>query len=453
MSSHSSHHRSTSTHPYPYQVEEPRRSTSTLASSSAPQKKTFLGRWKSTFKKEAMEALPEQGSLLSSFLTMAAKTTKDPPAIPPILHDPLLPLMQQTWQGTSYDLAWANTAQQERQFQMNIPESMLGIRQPVPCSGSMSYGTTSTFQPPPFSPEGVTPTDPEPPTQSTLPSLRGTSPYVSPSILQRPHAESRLSQSSAQRALRKPDSLHPGHQEGTTAGESPTTQRPTSGGTPLLGQPGASETRMLRRQSSTGSFKEGPLPLPTTSQEGILLGTSSMETHGEATHLPTCQLTPLTLGRALYLLSMGKLTTVPEILFCASTINLFNHFACELVEDPDWAVTPAGIDYTHYGYSYILKEEARHFACVAWNMTHPEQRVEVLPRYRCPSPDISSIAMTPEPEEDVQMAPPVRPVYAQSYPIPSYIYPRGYGLPDARGYARPFAGAGTDQPAQPPQLP
>ncbi|PBK90271.1 hypothetical protein ARMGADRAFT_1083133 [Armillaria gallica] len=115
--------------------------------------------------------------------------------------------------------------------------------------------------------------------------------------------------------------------------------------------------------------------------------------------------------------------------------------------------TPAGIDYTHYGYSYILKEEARHFACVAWNMTHPDQPIKVLPRYQRPSPDISSIFTTPKPGEDVRMAPPTRVDYAQSYPVPSYIYPRGYGPPDARGYARPFAGAGTDQPPPPPPGP
>ncbi|PBK91055.1 hypothetical protein ARMGADRAFT_1082284 [Armillaria gallica] len=451
MSSHSSHPRSTSTHPYPYQIEEPRQSTSTLASSVAPQKKTFLGRWKSTFKKEAMEALPEQGTLLSSFLTTTHRTAKDPPAIPPILHDPLLPLTQQTWQGTSYDLAWASAAQPECQFQTNLPESVLGIHQPTPHSGLTSFGTISTFQPVPSSQEGVTPTNPDHPTQNTPPLPTETSPYKSPSILQRPHAESRLSMSSAQRALHRPDSHPPGHQGGTTADESPTSQRQTSGGTPLPEQLSASETRMQRRQSGTRSFEEGSSPLPSVSREEIPPDISSMETRGEATPPPR-QTTLLTLGRALYLLSTGKLTTVPEILFRASTIDLFNHFARKLVEDPDWASTPAGIDYTHYGYSYILKEEARHFACVTWNMIHLEQTIKVLPRYQRPSPDISSVATTPEPGEDIRMAPPVHPVYAQSYPIPSYIYPCGYGPPDARGYARPFAGAGTDQPV-PPQLP
>ncbi len=65
MSSHSSHHWRTSTHPY---RQDPQQSTSTLASSTGETKKTFLGRWKSVFRKEAMEMLPEQDSPMSSFL-------------------------------------------------------------------------------------------------------------------------------------------------------------------------------------------------------------------------------------------------------------------------------------------------------------------------------------------------------------------------------------------------
>ncbi|PBK82321.1 hypothetical protein ARMGADRAFT_1090378 [Armillaria gallica] len=86
-------------------------------------------------------------------------------------------------------------------------------------------------------------------------------------------------------------------------------------------------------------------------------------------------------------------------------------------------------------------------------MIHPDQPIKILPRYQRPSPDISSIATTLELGEDVRMAPPSHTEYAQSYPIPSYIYPRGYSPPDARGYARPFAGAGTDQPPPPPPGP
>ncbi|PBK86726.1 hypothetical protein ARMGADRAFT_1086231 [Armillaria gallica] len=374
MSSHSSHHWSTSTHPYPYQVEEPRQLTSTLALSVVPQKKTFLGRWKSTFKKEAMEALPEQDPLLSSFLTTTSRTAKDPLAIPPILHDPLLPLTQQTWQGTSYDLAWASAAQVECQFQTNLPTSVLGIHQPALRSGSTSFGTTSTFQPPPSSQGGVTLTDLERPSQSTSPPPKGVSPYRSLSSLPLPCSESRISPSSEQRALLKQDSPLPGHQEGITGGESPISPRQTSGMIQSPAQPGASETSLPKRPSETWSLRGEPLPPPSAFQEADLPGTSSTEIHGEVILPPLlCQPTPLSLGRALYLLSTGKLTAVPEILFRASIIDLFNHFAHELIEDPDWAVTLAGIGYTHYGYSYILKGEARHFACIAWNMIHPQQ--------------------------------------------------------------------------------
>ncbi len=78
MSSHSSHHRHTSTHPYHV---EPQQSMSTLASSTGETKKTFLGRWKSVFKKEAMEVLPEQDSPISSSLQRSRITHLQ--ALPP----------------------------------------------------------------------------------------------------------------------------------------------------------------------------------------------------------------------------------------------------------------------------------------------------------------------------------------------------------------------------------
>ncbi|PBK87923.1 hypothetical protein ARMGADRAFT_1085258 [Armillaria gallica] len=202
------------------------------------------------------------------------------------------------------------------------------------------------------------------------------------------------------------------------------------------------------------SLQREPLP-SSNAAEGVSPDPLSTETHGEAIPPPPLprQPTPLTLGRALYLLLTGKLTSVPEILFRASIINLFNHFARKLVEDPDWATTPAGIDYTRYGYSYILKEEARHFACVAWNMIHQEQHVEVPARYQRPLPDISSVTTTPEPMKGLQLPPPACAGHGQSYPTPNYMYPRGYRPPDARGYARPFAGTGTEQLPPQPQGP
>ncbi len=90
----------------------------------------------------------------------------------------------------------------------------------------------------------------------------------------------------------------------------------------------------------------------------------------------------MTISHALYLLVTGKLARIPDILYHAPLIDLFNHFLEELVADQDWARTPAGLDYNHYGYSYILKEEARHFACHAYNMIHPDQPIEVPTRYQ-----------------------------------------------------------------------
>ncbi len=86
--------------------------------------------------------------------------------------------------------------------------------------------------------------------------------------------------------------------------------------------------------------------------------------------------------------------------------DLFNHFQKELLEDPDWAVTPAGMDYSFYGMSYILKEEASHFACTAYNMIHHDRQIEVPARYQCPQIDLPLIVDTPEPMDDEPLVPP-----------------------------------------------
>ncbi|PBK85187.1 hypothetical protein ARMGADRAFT_1087633 [Armillaria gallica] len=398
MSSHSSHHWSTSTHPYPFQVEGPRRSTSTLASLDVPVKKTFLGRWKSAFRKEAMEALPEQGTLLSSFLTTPTMP-RDPLAIPPIQHDPLLLLMQQTWQGTSYDSAWVRSGGQEHQFQSNLPAAVLGIQQPTPHSAPTFSGIASTFRSPPSSPGEAIPIDQGRPTQSIPPSLIGMSPYRSPSNLLLPQSEAR-SQSVLREVFDHPDLR--GDEE---KGEMYTGQKNSPGGTQLRSPP--SMTRIDKQQStntsscsegSTRRWEESVHRRPSTSLPATPAPrysppqNVSTETPGGAQILPQPLLpqklptpprqgTPLTLEWALYLLLTGKLTSVSEILFRTPLIDLFNHFVKELVEDPDWAVTLAGMDYTHYGYSYILKEEARHFACVAFNMIHQEQMIKIPFRY------------------------------------------------------------------------
>ena len=103
MSSRSSHHRHTSTHPYHV---EPQQSTSTLASSTGEMKKTFLGRWKSVFRKEAMEVLPEQDSPMFNFPQRPHTTPLQ--ALPPIQSEPLPP--PQTWPGTLFDSDWEQQA-------------------------------------------------------------------------------------------------------------------------------------------------------------------------------------------------------------------------------------------------------------------------------------------------------------------------------------------------------
>ncbi|PBK79798.1 hypothetical protein ARMGADRAFT_1092766 [Armillaria gallica] len=349
-----------------------------------------------------MEALPEQGTLLSSFLTTPT-TLKDPPAILPIQHNLLLLLMQQTWQGTSYNSAWVRSAIQEHQFQSNLPALVLGIHQPTPHSGSMSFGITSTFRTLPSFPGEAIPTDPDCWTWNTPLSHTGTSPYRSPSNLPPLQLEDcPQSSHSKQKARPRQDSDHLDHPEGGTTGQRYTDPRNSPGETqsPLcpsipetgeqqrLSKPQLSEESMRRWE---GSPVPSTSPLATPARRYSPLQHMSMGTHGEALTLPQpqppqklptppCQATLLTLAWAFYLLSMGKLTAIPEILFHAPLIDLFNHFICELVEDPDWAVTPAGMDYTHYRYSYILKEEARHFACIAFNMIHQEQTIEVPAR-------------------------------------------------------------------------
>ncbi len=92
--------------------------------------------------------------------------------------------------------------------------------------------------------------------------------------------------------------------------------------------------------------------------------------------------TPITIARALYLLSTGKLVQVPAVLLHATLKDLCNHFQKELLEDPDWAVTPAGMDYSYFQKGYILREETLHFACTAYNMIHPNRQIEIPARYQ-----------------------------------------------------------------------
>ncbi len=166
----------------------------------------------------------------------------------------------------------------------------------------------------------------------------------------------------------------------------------------------------------------GEVPLPPQSP------------HQQSQTLPQPTI-PITIAQALYLLATGKLVQIPDILFRAPLEELFNQFKEELVADQDWARTPAGMDYAHYGYGYILNEEVVHFACQAYNMIHPDHSVQIPNRYQHPKIDLPPITYTPEPMNDEPPVPPQRaavPDYASAvlnymYAMPSHTYPWGYG--------------------------
>ncbi len=223
------------------------------------------------------------------------------------------------------------------------------------------------------------------------------------------------------------------------AGEKPsTTPLPTA--TPA---PKNSPTRNISMESFMG---EAPLPRLSPPRQSQTLPQ------------PT---TLITIARALYLLSTGKLVQIPAVLLRVSLGDLFDHFQKELMEDPDWAVTLAGMDYSHYGMSYILKEEASHFACTAYNMIHRDIQVEVLARYQRPQIDLPPVTYTPEPMDDEPPVPPPRADIAEyprwgldtAFERPSYAYPHGYGPPGLQGPSRLFAAAIMGDEAGPSDIP
>ncbi len=204
MSSRGSHHWPTSAHPYAGAAEH-QHSTSTLASSTGEMKKTFLGRWRSAFKKEAMEVLPEQDSPLSSFLRTVPPTT-NPLAIPPLPYE-TFPL-QPTWQGISSDSDWGAKALEALPHPSHLASTVLGleghqmlpsdpqISSSVPLPSSTLSGITSTSPTlPSFPTEAIPIAQPSqtgapltyPSQEHQIPttprSFTGTSPYRSPSNL------------------------------------------------------------------------------------------------------------------------------------------------------------------------------------------------------------------------------------------------------------------------------
>ncbi len=453
-----------STHPY---RSEHQHSTSTLASSTGETKKTFLGRWKLAFKREALEILPEHDSPLSSFLP-TTPPLMSPLAIPPIQHDPLLLLTQQTWQGTSYDSAWQRQAQEGPQPPSNLPAIVLGLsghqtHQPAPHSSSTYSGITSTFPTPPSFPDNPTHIEHGHPLPM-LPSYTGTSPYRSLSNLPLCQA---LQESPCQSL--SPDFLR--RSDSTPHKEARDSMTGTEGGDRQSGSMQQRSERSMNSSPMSGSIvKEKPYTIPTIvpEQRHSLPKNTSMvfkevvppcpQSQPRKLPTPPQPTTPITISQALYLLATGKLAGIPDILSRVPIIDLFNHFLKELVADQDWARTPAGIDYSHYGYSYILKEEARHFACQAYNMIHLDHPVQVPAHYQCPQIDLPPMTFTPEPMTD---EPPVPPPQAEMpvYTAPSYAYPRRYGPPGTQGPSRLFAAAtnnelGTsNQPPGKPQPP
>ncbi len=228
MSSRSSHHQHTSTHPYHV---EPQQSTSTLASSTGETKKMFLGRWKSVFKKEAMEVLPEQDSPIFSSLLRPRITHLQ--ALPPIQSKPLPP--PQNWPGTLFDSDWEQQARAIPQQPSNLPAVVLGMTQffqplvdptissSVPLPSSILSGTTSIYPTRPSLPHEGTHTIGEP--QSTLPSYTGMNPYESQRDLPLPQGrENTPHQSSPSERLKEEGSTFQG-EEGSLRGLSLRSQR------------------------------------------------------------------------------------------------------------------------------------------------------------------------------------------------------------------------------------
>ncbi len=295
------------------------------------------------------------------------------------------------------------------------------------------------------------------------------SPYQSPSNLpphQTPQGSPR--QNSSPDSLRQPDSVPHGEVKGSMTG--------TEGGDrETERQQWHSEGSMHNSPTSGSIVKEKPYTTPTTAEQrhypskNMLTGLEDTAApphpQSQPPRLPTPPqpITLITISRALYLLVTGKLAWIPDVLYHAPLIDLFNHFLDELVVDQDWARTLAGIDYNHYGYSYILKEEARHFACYAYNMIHPDQPIEVPTHYQRPKIDLPPIVYTPEPLQDEPPVPPrwaEIPVYARMEL--SYAYLQGYGLPGMQEPSWLFTAATGNEPGtsdqaqnkpQPPGLP
>ncbi len=324
----------------------------------------------------------------------------------------------------------------------------------IPLSSSMLSGTTSTSPIPPSSHVRETVIEPVRQTGShqssteqtcltpTTPPFTEMSPYKSLSYLQLHQGQHETPCPSLSLELPR---QHEQRSPSLGGGES-------HQGVPLMSRVSINTTaieeeqRQSRQRSSEGSMNISPVSglvpeerpyttLPAVAgQRYSPLKSMSTELPGGEAPLPPQSLhrqsrtlpqptTPITIAQALYLLATGKLVQIPDILLRVPLDELFNHFKEELVADQDWTRTPAGMNYAHYGYSYILNEEALHFACHAHNMIHPNQPIQIPECYRRPKVVYPPITDTPEPMEDEPLVPLQRAfVPDYTYAIPSYAY-------------------------------
>ncbi len=349
MTSRSSHNRPTFTHPYLSTERQP--STSTLASSVGEPKKMFFRRVKTIFKGEDLPPLLESAFQSSFFQQMAVPAMPALLAIPPIEYDHPPPLLEKPSSSSLSDSSWAAHTSAGPLPLSILPSIIIGmqgyqIHQLALCLTPTLSGITSSFHSVPPSPKE--PTMP-PASPLNIPPFIGISPYRSLSNL-------------------------PLLKESPCQSSSPDSPLSSMRGLGLpAGDPIPCSTALVSRSSSGGGQIKTVMTTPTQQQNYSLKESMSMASTEKAPpHSQSWLPSPVTLARALYLLLTGKLIRTLELLICASYDDLFNPFVHELLEDAAWVESEAGINYAHYWFDYILQEEAGHFACLTYNLIHPD---------------------------------------------------------------------------------